>query len=215
MNQKKNILLHLYEDPDAEGDLRSLLRDADLREEHKALSEAKFRLDHMRSSRPDRAVIERIMAEAAPAAPASAPGRRRGDRPALRKFQPLRRVLIPAVTIAAAVVVAVGLGWFNLLTEKRSMQSNELVAREDVVPPESLLRATPVNPDLTAPRPVSTTDPLLAWDEAETIRNMYRRMENMRPQSPLDWGERSVPLESLPGATPAGSPLHQAGVQRR
>jgi len=119
------------------------------------------------------------------------------------------------VSIAAVVVAAVGLGWFNILTDRQTPESNEVAVREDAVPPESLLRATPVNPDLMAPRPVSTADPLLAWDEAETIRDMYRRMESMRPNSPLDWGERSVPLESIPGSAAPGSALHQAGVQRR
>jgi hypothetical protein len=179
------------------------------------LIEAKFRLDHMHRSRPDRALVDRIMAEAAPAAAAIAAGHRRGDRPALRRFRPLRRVLIPAVSIAAAVVVAVGLGWFNILTEKQTPESTEVALREDAVPPESLLRATPVNPDLMVPRPASTADPLLAWDEAETIRDMYRRMESMRPNSPLDWGEQSVPLESIPGSAAPGSALHPAGVQRR
>ena len=77
---------------------------------------------------------------------------------------------------------------------------------------ESLLRAKPVVPDQVGRSRQQTSDPLLAWDDAETLRELSRRIEAMRPMNDLDWGARSVPLESLPGGRQ--SVLQQATSQR-
>jgi len=212
MKDKKNILLHLYGDPEAEGDLRSLLKDPNLQEEHKALSEAKFRMDHLVRSRPDPAVIDRILAEASQGDAVRSVGKRRGDRAPAWRFRPLRRVLVPAVSIAAVLVVSVGLGWFHLASDSTEANRATLADRDQSVLAESLLKATPVNPEMLAPAATQVADPLLAWDDAETIRNMYRRIETIRPSDPLDWGARSIPLETIPGSV--RSSVLQAGAQR-
>ncbi len=215
MKEKKNILLHLYGDPDAEGDLRSLLKDPHLQEEHRALSEAKFRLDHMKRSQPDASSLDRIMAEASVAAASPVVGHRRGDRSAMRRFRPLRRLLIPAVSMAAVVVISIGLGLFSFSEEDARPNDSEFAAQDQSVEAESLLKATPINPRTLAPTPVGTSDPLLTWDDNNTIRNLYRRIETIRPTDLLDWGERSVPLESIPGSVqPGQSGLRQVGNRR-
>ena len=83
MEGKKNILLHLYGEKDAGEDLRSLLKDEELYREHQALSEVKFRLDHLGRSKPDTTSIDRVVAHAAKASASTTIGDRRGDRPPL------------------------------------------------------------------------------------------------------------------------------------
>ncbi len=216
MEKKKNILLHLYGDPDAEGDLRSLLGDDDLQREHQALSEAKFRMDHLSRSRPDPNTIDRIVAQAAEAASSPAVGIRRGDRPALWRSRPLRRVLIPAVSLAAAIVLAVGSGMFNFSSDDNALLNSESMADHRAAEAESLLRTTPIAPPNLATRSSTRDiDPLLVWDDSNRLRELYRRIETMRPTDDLDWGARSIPLETLPGSIQTGRQrLLQAAVQR-
>ncbi len=198
MDKKKNILLHLYGDPDAEGELRSLLGDADLQREHQALSEAKFRMDHLSRSRPDPITIDQIVARAAEAACSPTVGARRGDRPARWRSRPLRRVLIPAVSLAAAIVFAVGSGLFTSSSDENAQLKSESMADNRAAEAESLLRATPIAPDLVIPASTRDIDPLLVWEDDDGLRELYRRIENMRPTDDLDWGARSIPLETLP-----------------
>jgi len=198
-NGKKDILLHLYgEATDAE-ELRSLLRDDELRQEHAALSEAKFRLDHLKRERPDQEVLDRILAAAAtgeglPSADA------RPDRPAIPGSLRLKKVLIPALSIAAAILFGVAVGWFGASSGTSSPEESPVMAsgaEDDIVPPESLYRFVPPQRQLT---PASQTDPRLAWDDASPLLDMHRRIQTMRPDGLLDWGEEAVPLESLPGS---------------
>ncbi len=215
MEDKKNILLHLYGETETDSDLRELLRDEELRKEHQALSEAKFRLDHAGRERPDPATIERIIARAAAEHPSAIGKRPRADRPPLWRSRPLRRVLIPSVSIAAALVLAVGLGIFT----PGSQDSNTPVAGVNGIDrstlPESLLRPTPVDPNTVMQVGRYVNDPRLAWDDAEKLREYYRRIEKMRPANPLDWGESSVPLEMMPGANQPGKiGVRRAATQR-
>ena len=215
MDKKKNILLHLYGDPDAEGDLRSLLGDNDLQREHQALSEAKFRMDHLGRSRPDPNTIDQIVAKAAEAASSPTVGARRGDRPARWRSRPLRRVLIPAVSLAAAIVLAVGSGLFIFSSDDNAQLKSERMADNRAAEAESLLRAAPIAPDLAVPASTREIDPLLVWDDADRLRELYRRIEIMRPTNDLDWGARSIPLETLPGSIQTRAQrVQQAAVQQ-
>lgn len=195
-NGKKDILLHLYgEATDAE-ELRSLLRDEELRREHAALSEAKFRLDHLKRERPDPVIMDRILAAAAgeQGLPSSTD---RKDRPAVARSARMRKVMLPALTIAAAILFGVAVGWFS--SQSGTAQVDEpavATAPDDIVPPESLYRFVPPQPVT----PASTQDPRLAWDDSAPLMDMHRRIESMRPEGMLDWGEQAVPLESLPGS---------------
>lgn len=197
-NGKKDILLHLYGEASEAEDLRSLLRDEELRREHAELSEAKFRLDHIGRDRPDAAVIDRILAEAA-AGQGLPTGSERRDRPPVSRVLRMRKVMIPALTIAAAILFGVAIGWFGSQSGTHSLTDGPAVASQDddIVPPESLYRYVPPQQPFT---PASTQDPRLAWDDAAPILDMHRRIESMRPEGMLDWGEKAVPLESLPGS---------------
>lgn len=197
-NGKKDILLHLYgEATDAE-ELRSLLRDDELRQEHADLSEAKFRLDHLKRERPDPAVIDRILAAAA-TGEGLPTATNRVDRPAVPYATRLRKVLIPALSVAAAILFGVAIGWFGATSGTNTPENAPALANspDDLVPPESLYRFVPRQQNLT---PASQTDPRLAWDDASPLLDMHRRIQTMRPEGLLDWGEEAVPLESLQGA---------------
>lgn len=212
MEEKRNILLHLYGEADSASDLRSLLKDKELQREHQALSEVKFRLDHLDRSRPDSNTLDRIMAHAGKAAASTAVGDRRGDRPPLWRTRPIRRVLIPAMSIAAAIVIAVGFGYFSSPTTSVNPTNEQITAENRATEVESLLRARPVAPDHTIQSAAGTIDPLLVWDYAQSLRELSRRIETMRPLDDLDWGARSIPLETLPGGTIPG--ILQASSQR-
>lgn len=197
-NGKKDILLHLYgEATDAE-ELRSLLRDDELRREHAELSEAKFRLDHLKKERPDQAVLDSILAAAASSEGLPA-AEQRPDRPSIPGSVRLRKVLIPALSVAAAILFGVAIGWFSASTGTSSPQDSPALASspDDLVPPESLYRFVPPQQHLTQ---ASQSDPRLAWDDSSPILDMHHRIQTMRPEGRLDWGEEAVPLESLPGS---------------
>ncbi|MEQ9105552.1 MAG: hypothetical protein RIE53_12750 [Rhodothermales bacterium] len=169
-DQRKQTLLHLYDEPREDSDLRALLADASVRDEYRTLSEVKFKLDRRPAVRPDAEVLDRIMAAAT--APPSA---QRTDRPAVHRFMRPRRLLFSGLAVAAALVLAVALGWFS------------------TPDPETVPGTTP---------PALAADTELSWDDATHIRQVYRRMDSMRPQSPLSWDEPPVPLESLPSGRP-------------
>jgi len=212
MKERKNILLHLYGDPEAEGDLRSLLRDEELRAEHEALSEAKFSLDHARRQKPDPAVLDRVLAQAAAT---GKPGYRT-DRPPVWRNRSLRRVLIPAVSMAAAIVFAVGYGLFSVapLSERAA---DTLVSEMDerLSPPESLLRPTPLPPATNMQYASASADPELAWDTAPEMRHLYRTIESIGPENELAWNDRSVPLDRIPDSSPRDERLRRASSRQR
>jgi len=203
-NSKKDILLHLYGEGSEAEDLHSLLRDDALRQEHAEFSETKFRLDHLNRERPDPAVIDRIVAAAATGEGLPGP-QQRVDRPAVSRRIHLRKVLIPALSIAAAILFGVAVGWYgaNSGVNDPALTPQVAEAESDLVPPESLYRYVP--PQQASP----AGDVRLVWDDASPILDMHRRIESMRPSSPLDWGEQAVPLESLPSRR--GGQLQMAG----
>lgn len=212
MEGKKNVLLHLYGEPDAEGELRSLLNDEELQQEHHALSEVKFRLDHLGRTKPDANSIDQVVAHAANAAASTKVGDRRGDRAPLWRIRPIRRVLIPALSVAAAIVIAVGFGYFSPKTDHSVVSETQIAADEMTAEAESLLGTRPVVPSHRVVSTGRSTDPLLAWEYAESLRELSRRIETMRPVGDLDWGARSIPLETLLGSKYPG--LVKASAQR-
>ena len=196
-NGKKDILLHLYGEASSESDLRLLLRDEELKKEYIELSEAKFRLDHMDKQRPDQAVIDGILAAAASEAGLPTTSSRQ-DREPIARHPRLKKMLIPVLSIAAAIVFSIGIGWFGTSSESVSGEFPKALAEHenDLVPPESLFRFVPSRQGgLTQ---VATSDPRLVWDDSTPLHQVQRRIENMRPTDLLDWGEKAVPLEALP-----------------
>lgn len=169
-DKRKDALLHLYGEATDGSDLRNVLSDPSVRDEYRLLSEAKFRLDTRPAVRPEVHVLDGIMAAAA-----TEPGQMRPDRPAVHRFLRPRRLLFSGFAVAAAIVLAVALGWFST--------------------------PDPVSvPAASAPALAAETE--LSWDDAEHLRQVYRRMDSMRPNSPLSWDEPPVPLESLPSGRP-------------
>lgn len=215
MKDKKDILLHVYGDPEAEGDLRHLLRDDELRQEHESLTEARFRMDRLERQKPDVTTIAAIMTEARTASGASLHGPR-VDRPPVWRSRSLRKVLIPALSLAAAVVIAVGYGMFSSNTFTAVDMNESIVRADDIITPaESLLRATPVPPGLAQQVAMYDENPELAWDDTRNVRELFRRIESLGPESELDWDERSVPLDMLPGSVTSNPNLKRASAQRR
>jgi len=209
---KKEILLQLYGEAADTEKLRSLLRDEELRQEHALLSETKFRLDLLEKERPDTAIVDAIVAAAA--SNGGTPHAKRLDRPARARSPRRRTVLISALSIAAVVLVGTGIGldWFGGSSGLSASQQSPAMAshQDDLVPPESLHQLVPTQQLRSL---ASRTDPRLAWDDASPILDMHRRIQTMRPASPLDWGEAAVPLESLPGSSPGR--LQMTGSSRQ
>ncbi|NNF05041.1 MAG: hypothetical protein HKN17_11315 [Rhodothermales bacterium] len=224
-NRKRDILLHLYGEAPDDSDLRELLRDDELRREYQALSEVKFRLDHRRRERPDPAVLDAVLGTAAGESPV--PGGPRGDRPAVSGRAHMRRLLIPALSVAAALVVAFGLGWWANAPETSIRPEAQAFDSDMPVPPESLNRFVPpvagsVPDNLPNTRATAATravgaaslDPRLTWDEPEPLEFWYRRIESLEAAADPDgWGEPAVPLEMLPGTVSSG--IVPAGTNSR
>jgi hypothetical protein len=212
-NRKHEILLHLYGEAPEDSDLRELLRDEELRSEYQALSEVKFRLDHMRPVRPDPAVLDAVMSRAAGAPEAGT--RRWGDRPPAPRGTSLRRLLVPALSIAAALVVAFGLGWWANDPVGVTPPAAEASRSDMPVPPESLHRyVPPVRGSVPGIRQAAAKDPRLAWDEPELLDMWSHRIESLEAASDPDgWGAPAVPLEMLPGESTT-SGIVPAGARR-
>lgn len=198
---KKNILLHLYGEAPEGSKLQTLLKDDELRGEYRVLSEAKFRMDHKKRERPDREVIDRVLAAAATGEPFAAKTLR-PDRGAIFRNTRLRKLLIPAMTIAAVVVLGIGIGWFGDSSDQVVPATARTFVDDSLVPPESLFRYVPSRQGLVTQ--VGVVDPRLAWDDGLAMPDLYRRMEMLRPISDLDWGESSIPLEMLPASSQKG-----------
>ena len=116
------------------------------------------------------------------------------------------------MSLAAVIVIAVGFGYFSSTTNNAVPTKARIAADEMTAEAESLLGTQPVVPGLTVVSTGRTTDPLLAWDYAESLRILSRRIETMRPVDDLDWGARSIPLETLPGGKQPG--IRQTSSQR-
>ncbi|TDI74911.1 MAG: hypothetical protein E2O84_05080 [Bacteroidetes bacterium] len=215
MKDKKDILLHVYGDPEAEGNLRDLLKDPELRREYEALSEARFRMDQLPRQKPDVAILAAVMAEARNAAGTSLQGPR-VDRPPVWRSRSLRRVLIPALSLAAAVVIAVGYGLFSASNFNPEQMTPGIVRADDlIIPAESLLRPTPLPPGLARQVVQNDYDPVLAWDDAMKVRELYRRIESLRPDDELSWDDRSIPLDAIPRSISPNQNLQRASAPRR
>ena len=200
-NDKRDILLHLYGEAPEGSDLRTLLKDEELQSEHAALSEAKFRLDLRNKEKPDQAVLDRILAAAAGDSDVVTPAGR-VDRPPVARIHRLKKVLIPAFSIAAAVVFGIAIGWFGGNSSSVTPAGTPALADDTVVPPESLYRYVP--PRQNAIQQTGAKDPRLAWDDASSLPSLRQRINTLNPSSNTDWGSSALPLEVLPGSQNRG-----------
>ncbi len=201
MDKKLQIVLHLYGEADDRAAFRRLLEDEEVRAEHQAMSEAKFALDHARPKRPDPALLARIMEAAAHPerlADAPAPGRDR------RPVRLLRRRRWQWVAAAAVALVAVSVGVGRMFAPESSRLASE-------APPALREHAEGFGTNAQPQTIPAQTADVLDWDDADEVRRLHRRMEQLRARNAeLQWGEPAVPLETLPTAVP-GVRLRQAG----
>ena len=195
-NEKRDILLHLYGEGEPDQDLRTLLSKPALKSEYSALSETKFRLDIKKKERPDRAVIDRILAASRNEATQNGKKTRLDRGPVSRRVQ-LRKMLLPALSMAAVVVVSVGIGWiaFSSSTPEPILSS---MYENEIVPPESLYRFVPSGK--AGISTASSQSETLSWDDGSSIPNLHNRISSLKPTSPLDWGDSALPLEMLPSS---------------
>lgn len=192
MDEKLQIVEHLYGEAADRAAYHRLLDNEALREEYQAMSAVKFALDHRPRQRPDAAVVDRILAAAAGEALRPAP---RADRPARRRVT--RRALLWVGMAAAAVLVA-GLGLRALRTDR---PAPAVALEADAPPPESLPAASPV-------------EAALAWDQADEVRRLHRQIERLRQHNVgLRWGEPVVPLELLGDAASGSARVRTAGAR--
>ena len=194
-NDKRDILLHLYGELAQSTDLRSLLKDEELRDEHAALSEAKFRLDHRAKERPSQDVLDHIIAAAAAGTDENLTLKRR-DRKPIARTHSLKKILIPALSLAAAILFGVGMGWIGGSSNQVPASAPSALADDSVVPPESLYRYVP--PRQNALRQASERQSRLAWDDDSSLPNLHRRIITLNPSNGTDWGSGALPLEVLP-----------------
>lgn len=122
MDKKLQLILHLYGESEDRGELRDLLKDEALNHEYQELSESKFWLDHSTHERPEKDVLDTILAAAAEASAASgvqsvqqdSPSTlrsRNADRaPAERPVKQRRRLFGP-ITAVFTLLVTVGIGY--------------------------------------------------------------------------------------------------------
>lgn len=208
-NDKRDILLHLYGEGEAEQDLRALLSNPDHKAEYSALSETKFRLDIKKKERPDRAVIDAILA--ASRSEHTQTGRRlRVDRGPVSRREQFKKMLIPALSLAAVLVVSVGIGWMAF-TNTSTESALSSIHENEIVPPESLYRFVPSGK--AGVNTVSNQSSTLSWDDGNSIPNLHNRIVTLRPSSPLDWDDSALPLESLQ-ASNARSGFQTVGSNR-
>ena len=200
-NPKRDLLLHLYGEPESESDLRSLLQDEELKSEYTALSEAKFKLDLRKPERPDRHIVDAIMAAAKTNGSSTRPSART-DRGPLARHSRLKRILIPALSIAAAVVFSVGVYWNATNTNVSSEQVASSFADDTIVPPESLYRFVPSRQGGVSP--AGSQQATLQWDDGNTLQNLNERIKSLKPADRLEWGEAAMPLEMLPNSNRSG-----------
>jgi hypothetical protein len=200
-NEKRDILLHLYGEADSESDLRTLLLKSDLKDEHTALSETKFRLDLRKRDRPDIRVIETIMTAARTGDTGSGVSSRI-DRGPLQRISRLKKMFIPAVGIAAIILFSVGVGLYSVQLKSNSASLLSASGQNDLVPPESLYRFVPSRQGTISPS--GSVNNELSWDDQSTLSTLNGRINTMKPSGLLDWGESAVPLEMLPGSNPRG-----------
>jgi len=195
-NEKRNILLHLYGEGETDQDLRTLLSNSELKAEHSALSETKFRLDIKKKERPDQAVIDRILA-ASRTENTQNLRKARLDRGPISRREQFKKMLIPALSLAAVLTVSVGIGWVSFSDSKSESEVASFYENE-IVPPESLYRHVPSGkPGINT---ASNQTGVLMWDDGNSIPNLHNRISSLRPSSPLDWGESAIPLEMLPAS---------------
>ena len=208
MDEKLQIVQHLYGEAADRSAYHRLLEDEAVRAAYQAMSEVKFRLDHRPRQRPDAVVLDRILAAASGEA-SVAGGALRPDRPALRLVS---RRAFQWVGMAAAAVLVVGVGLMALWPDEEPASVAPAVAQEQTTMPEG-----PASESYVPSAAMQTTaDQTPAWDEADEVRRLHRQIGMLqRGNADLRWGEPVVPLEMLNGMTSRDTGVRPARSRQR
>ncbi len=229
MEKKLQLLSHLYGEAEDATPLPELLQDSDLASEYQAMSEAKFWLDHSIPASPDPDVVSRILAAAAGAG-VPPPVAFTDRAPAPRNAAGARK---KTWSLAAAALSLVAVASFVLVNRTPSFNPSafEPIAEQEApaaFEADALSKAAPraLADDLAERREVAadsgerlgaatagaaalasaeSTHP--AWEETEALIQYKSRIDHLLEQSEdLSWDEMVVPLEALPGYSPAAPP---------
>ncbi|MDZ4699615.1 MAG: hypothetical protein SH809_07915 [Rhodothermales bacterium] len=235
MEKKLQLLSHLYGEAEDATPLPELLQDSDLTSEYQAMSEAKFWLDHSIPASPDPEVVSRILAAAAGAgAPppvaftdrAPAPRRATGARKKTWSFAAAALSLVAIVSLilvnrtpsfnatefeAAPIVAQEAPAAFeaDALSESASsgLADDFAARREAAADSGQPLGGTAAAKAGAAASLASAESAHPAWEETEALIQYKSRIDHLLEQSEdLNWDEMVVPLEALPGYSPAAPP---------
>lgn len=207
MDKQLQLIAHLYDE--ANGDcepLRELLKDPELASEYRALSEARFAVDHGPRVRPDPSVVNAIVRKASVATSGSLA---RADRAPLRRLGRRHRLVAAGLALAAVVALTVMVRPWDMLPDTRSMPTVAENPFDFAVPAESLLRALPPS---AAPTATAVRSSIPEWDSGDDLRRLSRRIESLQAAGVTAWDEPAVPLEMLPSGSQSG--LLPAGARR-
>lgn len=213
MDEKLHIVQNLYGEPVDRAALREALAESEeLQAEYRALSQAKFQLDHRKRARPEQATLAAIFAAAEQASAGEAIDDlrpRRQDRAAVRPAA-RKRKLWRMVSVAVVVLFVGSVGLWQVQQPVATEAPASVAEAEAATADRAAAPATapPAGASLAASK---EHDPL-AWDEASNVYELHRRLEMLQRRSaPGEW-DAAVPLESLGGTS--RSARANAGMQQ-
>jgi hypothetical protein len=184
MDDRLRLLMYLYDEEVDEASLaRRLAEDESLRREYRHLCEVKEQLDARPASRPDPAVVDRVVetARAAGEAPKGPPSTPRASRPA-RSPQRSWTSRLQTAGAALAVVLLVGLGWWQ--------------GRSEADAPEASTGRSAVEPRAAVSEGAAPSTAVPAWDDRDQLVRIHRRIERLRSHSRPDrWGSALQPVQ--------------------
>jgi hypothetical protein len=235
MEKKLQLLSHLYGEAEDATPLPELLQDSDLASEYQAMSEAKFWLDHSIPASPDPEVVSRILAAAAGAG-VPPPVAFTDRAPAPRNAAGARKKTWSFAAAALSVVAIVSFVLVNRTPSfnVQELEQAPITAQDAPAAFEADAMAESISSDLAdgssarkevaadsgerlgsalaakdgADATLAAAEPTHpAWEETEALIQYKSRIDHLLEQSEdLSWDEMVVPLEALPGYSPAAPP---------
>lgn len=172
--------------------------DPELAAEWQVWQEVKAWLEARPRSRPDPAVVDRIVAAAARAA-----------RAADRSARPRHSSWHTRKTLAIVLTVSMGLvGLFAYaLRPVPATRTGRILAEQAATTPQAIelpmaKMLQPATPHAaiaaTAPRTSQTPPLFLEWDDREAVQQVYRQLQLLEARSAPDAWEPALPLEAWP-----------------
>lgn len=200
MDDRLRLIQYLYEEDGDETTLpRRLSEDETLRREYERLQETKAHLDRRPSSRPDPAVVDRVVAAARTAArdPSDSPHAAE-DRPARPPARPWR-LRLQAASATLALLLVVGLGWWQ--RPGATEEAPSTTAAEDTR--GTALDGARGEAQSGTPSALGggalEAEAVPAWDDRDELVRIHRRIERLQARSAPDgWGGLQTVSQSGP-----------------